>query len=401
MAFSGRLLVLSEDTGGWLLQRALALLPLLLLPAVLLFHRLYDAPEQLLGRPTSQAHKGWSSTWQQQPSTTRSARAAPAPTHQTAVQEKLLRAPDAEVAAGSCWWHSPQATAEEARVIESALVLLGDLQPQPPHFSIALLRVLRAQPKPKRGSAAHLAQVYRAIYEWKVANVHPTIRTEMLASRAAAEGRAEGGSSGGGASRVWPAVRDLPFGEWGAPNAQIGLRCGRTRQGLMPVKLERTGRHDANAAFALEGGEAKMRGFYFSILESAQHTLNAESAEMGVLLRSYDVFDMAGLNLAQLSLPTMAIARLLLGVFASIYAETTGRSVIINLPWALRLPVMGLVNVLPQRVKAKVAVLGPDWQEILAEEVDDEAMRAIVDASFDPTTHRGAVLTAERVLRPT
>ena len=347
-------------------------------------------------------------------------------TNQNAVQAKLLRATHADIAAGKCWWYSPAASAEETRIIHDARELLSDLHP-PLHFNIRLLRLLRAQPREKQ-TAEQVARVYRNVHSWRSTNVaymvpevHLVQRADAAADAAAETtadedsrsgghpaggsgihgGHAEAPSVGRAAGRcAWPSVRDLPHGEWGAVHAQIGLRCGRTLQGMMPVKIERMGTHDANSAFERPNGEVYMRNFYYDILESGQHSLNAESEAVGVMMRSYDIFDMAGLSLAQLSLPTMQIAKVLLGVFASIYAETTGRSVIINLPWALRVPVMGPIKVLPQRVQVKVAVLGDNWREVLAQELDEDAMRLLGDPHVDLTAHRGAVLLdAERVLR--
>lgn len=76
-------------------------------------------------------------------------------------------------------------------------------------------------------------------------------------------------------------------------------------------------------------------------------------------------------------------------VFSRVYAETTVKVAVINVPWALRWPVGWVLDVCPSRLRARVHVLGSEYEAALEEDIDAEAMRLL--RSYDATlaSHRG------------
>eukprot|EP00326_Haptolina_ericina_P008762 CAMPEP_0181206500 /NCGR_PEP_ID=MMETSP1096-20121128/21067_1 /TAXON_ID=156174 ORGANISM="Chrysochromulina ericina, Strain CCMP281" /NCGR_SAMPLE_ID=MMETSP1096 /ASSEMBLY_ACC=CAM_ASM_000453 /LENGTH=63 /DNA_ID=CAMNT_0023297401 /DNA_START=87 /DNA_END=278 /DNA_ORIENTATION=- len=51
-------------------------------------------------------------------------------------------------------------------------------------------------------------------------------------------------------------------------------------------------------------------------------------------------------------------------------------------------PLRTLIAVLPARVRAKVAILGSDYMQVLADELDDEALRLLAAHHDTIVTHR-------------
>jgi hypothetical protein len=96
-----------------------------------------------------------------------------------------------------------------------------------------------------------------------------------------------------------------------------------------------------------------------------------------------------GARLSQVSLVTLRFARRMMTAFSRIYAETTVKVAIVGLPTALRLPLSSVLEVLPPRVRSKVSILGDDYVECLARELDDEAIRLLAAHPDELGRHRG------------
>lgn len=125
------------------------------------------------------------------------------------------------------------------------------------------------------------------------------------------------------------------------------------------------------------------------MIESMQQSLDAESLALGRMLGTYEIFDVRGMRLSQVSMVTMRFAKRMMIAFSKIYAETTVKVAIINLPWALRLPLAAVLEVLPARVRARVRILGEDFGSVLASEIDAEALRMLRAEAWELGRHRG------------
>lgn len=214
------------------------------------------------------------------------------------------------------WWYSPLASPAEAQVISKALQLVdSSLLPLPPHADISMLRQLRG---PAMGcDAPRLAHLYSKALRWRRENV------EELPGRREA---------------IWPAAIELAHGQWASEFSQMGFGIGRARGGH-PVKLERIGHCDVVRILAIPGGYERMRGYYYSLLDTMLTSLDAESAACGQLLRMYEVFDMQGMSMRQVSWKVLGFARALINVVLGVYAEVTCKAVLLNLPRSVVLPV--------------------------------------------------------------
>ncbi|KAL1500658.1 hypothetical protein AB1Y20_013306 [Prymnesium parvum] len=279
----------------------------------------------------------------------------------------------------------PMASADEERIIAAAVDLLstsnpplrGFLERRPPlaMLHMQLLRHLRALGA--KGTASALAGSYRRAWERRAAN-----------HEAAVERRGEVATWQMPASAGhWPAARELTHGEWAVRFVKIGLNCGRTTCGC-PVKVERIGTYDTSAIVVEAHGEEKLKEFYHSLLECQAEALDTDSLAAGRMLRAYEVFDLRGIRLAQVNLATLRFARSMLTTFSMCYPETTSRAVIINMPSFLRMPLRGLLEVLPERVRAKVSIFGDDYQQVLASELDADALKLLSADHNDVVSHR-------------
>jgi len=190
------------------------------------------------------------------------------------------------------------------------------------------------------------------------------------------------------AGDCWNSVRDLPEGDWAAQYLQMGLRCGRARGGH-PVKIERIGRHKIGEMKNDPNAEIRLKTFYFSLLEDLYRSLNEQSADAGTLLRMYEIFDLEGISVRQAVSPlVLGFARSTLTVVARVYCGTTQRAVVLNTPRALKGLLNGVIQAMPARVKQRVLVLGANYHDALADDLDSEAL-AFLSAD-------GATLTAHR-----
>jgi hypothetical protein len=251
---------------------------------------------------------------------------------------------------GVAWWYSPLADEREAATIERAMALLdGDLHPLPPHADISMLRHLRTIGS--GSSPSSLAKTYEKALRWRRKHV-PEFP--------------------GGRRAMWPSMEELAEGEWAKAYTEIGFCIGRAKGG-MPVKIERIGNADLVGVSKLHGGPERLRLFYYSLLEALLTACDAESAATGQLVRMYEIFDMKNLSSRQATFTVLRFMRDLVTVITTQYCETTCRAVLLNMPVALATPVRFILAVLPERVAARVLLLGEGERfDFLYEDVDDE-----------------------------
>lgn len=306
------------------------------------------------------------------------------------------------------WWLLPPASAVEASTMNAAE---PDASPQ---RKLLLLRQLRVLGTASSGTnvAVALAKQCAEVDEWKKANLPAKLLCQPHDEHDELQ-------------HCWPSAADLAHGEWALGYICLGLRCGRARGGH-PVKIERVGlaqteRMERETGSAGEervssrkvkstpllqispfvhrallllcttfgGSPLQLAQFYFAMIESMQQSLDAESLALGRMLGTYEIFDVRGMRLSQVSMVTMRFAKRMMIAFSKIYAETTVKVAIINLPWALRLPLAAVLEVLPARVRARVRILGEDFGSVLASEIDAEALRMLRAEAWELGRHRG------------
>ena len=279
--------------------------------------------------------------------------------------------PDADADDGGphAWWRSPLATPAEADTVAAAAALLADLvpemlerhpqllEPSGPLLEIQLLRHLRALGP--SGTAKQTARGWRNAWEWKKAN-----RVHDLVNGLERE------------ERRWLAARDLPHGAWATRHLRLGMRCGRARGGH-PVKVERMGAYDTAAILREDNAEERLREYYYGLLEDQERALDAESVAAGRLLRSFEVFDLLGASTTQVTFATFRFAQAVVVAFSQHYPETTARAVLLNVPPLMRRFVNLMNAVLPERVRGRVALLGADYHDVLAAELDATALELV------------------------
>jgi hypothetical protein len=74
---------------------------------------------------------------------------------------------------------------------------------------------------------------------------------------------------------------------------------------------------------------------------------------------------------------------------SNVYPDTTVKVAIINLPRMLKLPLASVLSVLPARVQARVVLLGDDYERVLAEDLDADALRLMTADRSTLARHRG------------
>ena len=153
-------------------------------------------------------------------------------------------------------------------------------------------------------------------------------------------------------------------------------------------------------------------------------SLNAESAATGVLLRSYEVFDMKGLSLRNALSPVVfRFTAEQLRVVGRVYSgqalhprltptphpgaaptpPTHPRHTPLPPPQAQRVAVINvsaftltaiqpLLLMLPSHVRERVHLLGADWEQFLAADLDEEALRFLNADHHTLAWHRGRYL---------
>ena len=274
----------------------------------------------------------------------------------------------------------PLATAEETALIRSTLVMLTDIISSDAQrrsvIELELLRHVRAiGPK---ATAKTLAESMRRAWARRQKN------------RDAAIDRGAGAwfdHQRDNRASSWPAASELMHGEWAVGFVKIGLNCGRTLDGC-PVKIERIGMYDTDAIFNEPFGLERLKEFYHTLLESQAEALNVDSIAAGRCLRAYEIFDLKGIRLSQVNLSTLRFARGMLSTFAMCYPETTCKAVVVNMPRLMVGPLRTLLEVLPARVRAKVSILGADYHQVLADELDEDALRLISAPHEEVVSHR-------------
>ena len=283
------------------------------------------------------------------------------------------------------WWHSPLATAEEAEVVAQAVRLVREKLREgvaiDPHVELLALRRLRAVRFGRRAGelitaaadAQGVAQTCVWAIEWRADNC-PKIEPR------------------GPTKGTWYAAIELPQGEWADQFMAVGMRTGRARGGH-PVKVERCGRHDTAGLGRDPDGEARLREYYYGMLDDMQHTLDVESLACGALLRTYEVWDMEGITIGQMLSPTVLRVSIdVLKIFSKAFTGITARVCIINMPsWAMRL-LDPLLAAVPAHVRSRVVVLGADWEPTVAQDVDAEALSLIKADARTLARHRGTRL---------
>lgn len=268
------------------------------------------------------------------------------------------------------WWVLSPATPSEQDVIAAAVTDF-EIEATSEQRYLRLLRQLRALGP--TATPAQLASRMREVGEWKrehLGGAPPTLTGDLAA--------------------YWPAAADLEHAVWALGYISLGLRCGRARGGH-PVKIERVGLAQTERMERETGadGEERLARFYFGMIESMQVALDDESVAAGRLLGTYEIFDVSEMRISQVSFTTIRFAQRMMRAFSRIYAESTVKVAIINLPWLLRLPMATVLEVLPQRVRARVCILGDDYEEVLARDVDAEAMRLLRAGHDELSRHRG------------
>jgi hypothetical protein len=274
---------------------------------------------------------------------------------------------------GTCWWSSPLASPAEAETIGSAtpLVLAQGLGPLPKYAELEMLRQLRAL-----GSSSCTPQALAAAYvkalRWRRENVL----------------RPAGACGDRSSRKLWYSAREHAHGGWASTRIELGLCIGRATGGH-PVKIERVGRSDIASIVSEAGGSERLLMHYYSILESILVALNAESVACGRLLQMYEIFDLAGLSVFKCSLHAIRTVTVLVGVIIGTYAETTAKAVLLNLPLSVATIVRGILRLLPDRVAARVLVLGEGETYDFSGELDSQAMQMLTADRNQLSRHEG------------
>jgi hypothetical protein len=271
------------------------------------------------------------------------------------------------------WWDSPLANQEEEALIAAArkLIVADGLEPLPRYVDLELLRQVRAMGT--RTSAEALAAAYGSHLRWRRTNV----LRPMRAFPAPGEARP-----------IWYASSEHAHGEWARSRVELGLCIGRAKGGH-PVKLERIGKARMGDVCAEVHGSRRLLDHYYSLLETMLVGLNAESVNAGRLLRMYEVMDLGGLSVWQTTMGAIKTITQLLTVVVGVYAETTCRAVLINLPRSVAYPVRAILAILPERVACRVLVLGEGEVYDFASELDETAVRMLHASGPELAVHIG------------
>ena len=80
---------------------------------------------------------------------------------------------------------------------------------------------------------------------------------------------------------------------------------------------------------------------------------------------------------------TFRFAQAVVVAFSQHYPETTARAVLLNVPPLMRRFVNLMNAVLPERVRGRVALLGADYHDVLAAELDATALELFNAADHD------------------
>ena len=276
-------------------------------------------------------------------------------------------------------------------------------------LNVQLLRFVREH----GDDGAKIERLFRKALEWKRANIPTWTQGELH----------DGG---------WLSAAEMPHGSWATQHVRIGLHCGYSKLGN-PVKLERIGAYNIGALSTEPDARRRLNAFYLGLVDFLQQRLDQLSLEQTRcaahppaavpcrraarravpattarahppprllsprarrLQQTYEIFDLAGLSTAMLTLSTINFARDVLLNFATHYPSSFRKAVIINAPSFIP-RFWGFVSgVLPNSVKAKVVFKGDDFWETLQEDLTEEALAWVRASHADlvraPTPAGGA-----------
>jgi len=276
------------------------------------------------------------------------------------------------------------ATPDELAVIYAVKHSLRQ-SPPPPNLpedgkvvAVQLLRVVR-----EHGTDARAVErVYRRALAWKRDNLPDKPELDALAE-----------------SR-WLCAAEMPHGEWAVGHWPIGFHCGYSKSGS-PVKLERLG------ACAPPSDTKLLYPYYLALVDTLQRRLDRTSVTSGRLQQTYELFDLAGLGTCSLvdfttppcprhvldtpcacpagthmvTFTTLSFTKDVMLAFATHYPSSFSKAVVINAPSFMARLYRILSTVLPASVKAKVSILGAEYEAELANDLTPETLYWVTTAS--------------------
>jgi len=250
------------------------------------------------------------------------------------------------------------ATPDELAVIYAVKHSLRQ-SPPPPNLpedgkvvAVQLLRVVR-----EHGTDARAVErVYRRALAWKRDNLPDKPELDALAE-----------------SR-WLCAAEMPHGEWAVGHWPIGFHCGYSKSGS-PVKLERLG------ACAPPSDTKLLYPYYLALVDTLQRRLDRTSVTSGRLQQTYELFDLAGLGTHMVTFTTLSFTKDVMLAFATHYPSSFSKAVVINAPSFMARLYRILSTVLPASVKAKVSILGAEYEAELANDLTPETLYWVTTAS--------------------
>jgi len=250
------------------------------------------------------------------------------------------------------------ATPDELAVIYAVKHSLRQ-SPPPPNLpedgkvvAVQLLRVVR-----EHGTDARAVErVYRRALAWKRDNLPDKPQLDALAE-----------------SR-WLCAAEMPHGEWAVGHWPIGFHCGYSKSGS-PVKIERLG------ACAPPSDTKLLYPYYLALVDTLQRRLDRTSVTSGRLQQTYELFDLAGLGTHMVTFTTLSFTKDVMLAFATHYPSSFSKAVVINAPSFMERLYRILSTVLPASVKAKVSILGAEYEAELANDLTPETLYWVTTAS--------------------
>lgn len=250
------------------------------------------------------------------------------------------------------------ATPDELAVIYAVKHSLRQ-SPPPPNLpedgkvvAVQLLRVVR-----EHGTDARAVErVYRRALAWKRDNLPDKPELDALAE-----------------SR-WLCAAEMPHGEWAVGHWPIGFHCGYSKSGSS-VKIERLG------ACAPPSDTKLLYPYYLALVDTLQRRLDRTSVTSGRLQQTYELFDLAGLGTHMVTFTMLSFTKDVMLAFATHYPSSFSKAVVINAPSFMARLYRILSTVLPASVKAKVSILGAEYEAELANDLTPETLYWVTTAS--------------------
>lgn len=156
--------------------------------------------------------------------------------------------------------------------------------------------------------------------------------------------------------------------------APIGFHCGYSKSGS-PVKIERLG------ACAPPSDTKLLYPYYLALVDTLQRRLDRTSVTSGRLQQTYELFDLAGLGTHMVTFTTLSFTKDVMLAFATHYPSSFSKAVVINAPSFMASLYRILSTVLPASVKAKVSILGAEYEAELANDLTPETLYWVTTAS--------------------